>query len=86
MLELLLLEEGNHEDAAIVGANDRGGRVFVLEDHVCRHLLICEEETELARVVELLEDLRIEVDERVGDVGLARLRLRTEQGKIADVH
>ena len=41
VLELLLLEEGNHEDAAIVGANDRGGRVFVLEDHVCRHLLIC---------------------------------------------
>lgn len=85
VLKLLLLEERHHEDAAVVGANDGRRRVFVLEDNAGGHLLVREEEAEVARVVERLQHLRVEVDERVRYMWLALLRLRAEQGQAADV-
>ena len=86
MLELLLLKHWNHEDSPVVCPNDGRGRPVVLEDEVGGDFLVGEEKSELARVVEGLEDLRVEVDQRVRDVWLTLLGLRAKQSQVTDVH
>ena len=57
-----------------------------MEDHARGHFFVRVEEAKLARVVEGLEDLRVEVYERVRDVRLTLLRLRPKKCQIADIH
>ena len=52
MLVLLFLEQWHNEDATIVGTDNLRRRVVVLKDDPRRNVLICEEEPELARVVD----------------------------------
>lgn len=85
MLELLVLKHGDHKDATIIGPNDGRRGIFVLKNDRRSHHFIREKESELARVVERLEHLRIEVDQSVRDVRLTLRRLGAKERQVADV-